>query len=157
MELRLAREEDYIQLAEMKWLHGEEDDVDYKESNLIGVDKELFFAGFAEFLKQHNEYKICVAMDQDIVASAMFVYMLPKVPKPGRETAYIAYLTNVYTRKEYRNQKVGTALLEYVKEYLSKEKCELIFAWPSENSVNWYQRNGFCKENEVFECVLEEG
>jgi len=28
--------------------------------------------------------------------------------------------------------------------------------WPSEKSMNWYERNGFSPENEIFECVLGE-
>lgn len=154
MVLRLAQEQDYVQLAEMKWLHGEEDDIDYGEKNVIGVDKVRFIKDFVDFLRGHNEYKIFVACDQDVVASAMFVYLVPKVPKPNGKTRYIAYLTNVFTRKEYRNQKTGTVLLEHIKDYLVKEKCELIFVWPSENSMNWYERNGFHQENEIFECEL---
>ena len=34
------------------------------------------------------------------------------------------------------------------------EKCELLFVWPSDNSVTWYQRNGFSGDNEIFECPL---
>ena len=47
MEIRMAEERDYFQLAEMKWLHCEEDDIDYHEKNLVGVEKDLFFAEFA--------------------------------------------------------------------------------------------------------------
>lgn len=39
MNIRLANENDYLQLAEMKWLHCEEDDIDYGEHNLDGVNK----------------------------------------------------------------------------------------------------------------------
>ena len=156
MELRLAGEQDYIQLAELKWLHGEEDDMDYGENNLAGADKNLFTKEFVGFLQEHKEYLIFVAADGDIVASAMFVYMIPKVPKPNGKAKYIAYLTNVYTRKEYRNQGIGTELLSYIKGYLAEQKCELLFVWPSEKSMNWYERNGFSLENEIFECVLGE-
>lgn len=97
---------------------------------------------------------IFIAGDGAVVASAMFVYMIPKVPKPNGKARYIAYLTNVYTRKEYRNQRIGTELLTYIKEYLAQRKCELLFVWPSEKSMNWYERNGFCRENEIFECGL---
>lgn len=121
MEIRMAEERDYFQLAEMKWLHCAEDDIDYHEKNLVGVEKNLFFA---------------------------------EVPKPNGNAKYIAYLTNVFTRKEYRNRKIGTKLLAYIKDYLAKEQCELMFAWPSDNSVDWYARNGFCGENEIFECIL---
>ena len=156
MKLRLAGDQDYLQLAEMKWLHGEEDDMDYGEKNLAGADKNLFTEAFVLFLQEHKEYLIFVAADGDIVASAMFVYMIPKVPKPNGKAKCIAYLTNVYTRKEYRNQGIGTELLSYIKGYLTEQKCELLFVWPSEKSMNWYERNGFSPENEIFECVLGE-
>ena len=42
MELRMAQEKDYMQIAEMKWLHCEEDDADYNTTNLIGADKNKF-------------------------------------------------------------------------------------------------------------------
>ena len=49
MELRMAQEKDYMQIAEMKWLHCEEDDADYNTSNLVGADKEKFLAEFMQF------------------------------------------------------------------------------------------------------------
>ena len=156
MELRLAREQDYLQLAELKWLHGEKDDMDYSENNLVGADKDLFMKEFVGFLQEHKEYLIFVAADGNTVASAMFVYLISKVPKPNGKAKYIAYLTNVFTRKEYRNQGIGTELLSYIKGYLAEQKCELLFVWPSEKSMNWYERNGFSPENEIFECGLGE-
>ncbi len=85
----------------------------------------------------------------------MFVYLIPKTPKPNRNQKYISYLTNVYTRKEYRNKNICTELLEYIKEYLAKQDCELIFVWPSRNSVNWYMRNDFTNENEIFQHSIK--
>ena len=155
MELRMAQEKDYTQIAEMKWLHCEEDDADYNTTNLVGVDKNKFLEEFIEFLNEHKEYKVFVASDNDVVISSMFVYIIPKTPKPNRKQKYISYLTNVYTLKEYRNNKIGTELLTYIKEYVAKEDCELMFVWPSENSVNWYARNDFKLENEILECSLE--
>lgn len=156
MELRMAQEKDYWQIAEMKWLHCEEDDADYHTNNLQGVDKKQFLEEFVEFLKKHREYKVFVACEDEVVLSSMFVYVIPKTPKPNRKQKYIAYLTNVFTLKEYRNKKIGTELLTYIKEYLSKEDCELLFVWPSEKSVDWYARNDFKGDNEFLGCELEE-
>ena len=156
MELRMAQEKDYMQLAEMKWLHCEEDDADYGTSKLAGVNKDKFLKEFIEFLNEHKEYKVFVASDNDVVISSMFVYIIPKTPKPNRKQKYISYLTNVYTLKEYRNKKIGTELLTYIKDCLAKEDCELIFAWPSVNSVNWYLRNDFIRQNEMFECSVDD-
>lgn len=156
MDFRFAEEKEYIQLAEMKWLHGEEDDLDYGESNLQGVDKAAFAEMFVRFCKECREYVFFVAVDGETIASAMFVYLIPKVPKPNGKAKCIAYLTNVYTRREYRNQGIGTELLTYIKGYLTEQNCELVFVWPSEKSRNWYKRNGFNPENEIFECGLGE-
>ncbi|MBD5085306.1 MAG: GNAT family N-acetyltransferase [Clostridiales bacterium] len=56
--------------------------------------------------------------------------------------------------QEYRNKGNGTALLSYIKNYLRDKGCELIIVWPSDNSINWYLRNGFNSENDVLECEL---
>ena len=154
MEIRLANEADYNELALMKWEHGVEDDIDYGEHNLDGVNKDEFVEEFFAFLKAHKEYDIIVAEENGIVVSAMFVYLIPKLPKPNGNAKFIAYLTNVYTKKEYRNKGIGTQMMNYIKSYLIEKKCELLFAWPSDNSIAWYQRNGFNGDNEIFECPL---
>lgn len=154
MKIRIANETDYNELALMKWEHGAEDDIDYGEHNLDGVNKEEFVKEFVAFLKVHKEYEIIVAEENDIIVSAMFVDLIPKPPKPNGNAKNIAYLTNVYTKKEYRNKGIGTQILDYIKSDLVKKKCELLFAWPSDNSIAWYQRNGFSEDNEIFECHL---
>ena len=154
MEIRLANEADYNELALMKWEHGVEDDIDYGEHNLDGVNKDEFVDEFVAFLKSHKEYEIIVAEVNGIVVSAMFVYLIPKLPKPNGNAKFIAYLTNVYTKKEYRNKGIGTQMMNYIKSILIEKKCELLFAWPSDNSIAWYQRNGFSEDNEIFECPL---
>lgn len=154
MRIRLATEKDYDSLALMKWEHAAEDDADYGEHNLDGIEKVNFVNEFADFLQKQSDYRIYVVEDSDEVVSAMFVHLIPKLPKPNGNAKYIAYLTNVYTKKAYRNQGIGTHLLETIKQELTAMKCELIFAWPSDNSIRWYQRNGFCGENEIFECPL---
>ena len=77
MEIRMGKEEDYQQLAEMKWLHCEEDDIDYHENNLSGADKDTFIAEFAAFLAAHPEYRIYVACDGETVC-----IWFPKHPNP---------------------------------------------------------------------------
>ena len=154
MIIRIANVTDYKELALMKLEHGVEDDIDYGEHNLDGVNKDEFVEEFFAFLKAHKEYDIIVAEENGIVVSAMFVYLIPKLPKPNGNAKYIAYLTNVYTKKEYRNKGIGTQMMNYIKSYLIEKKCELLFAWPSENSIAWYQRNGFNGDNEIFECPL---
>jgi GNAT superfamily N-acetyltransferase len=156
MNIRFGEKKDYLQLAEMKWLHMEEDNIDYNEDKLKEVDKEDFISDFISFLETDNNYKIFVAEEKEIIVSAMYLCVIPKLPKPNRCSKSIAYLTSVYTRKDYRNKNIGTELITYIKEYANGKDCELLFVWPSEKSVNWYYRNGFSSENEIFECALRE-
>lgn len=121
MIIRFSEEKDYPQLAEMKWIHSAEDDIDYGESNLKGVDKAAFLSRFMKFLREHKEYEIFVAEENNVVVSAMFVCRIPKIPKPNGHAESIAYLTNVFTLKDYRNKGIGTKLLSYIKEYLTEK------------------------------------
>lgn len=154
MQIRLADEKDFLQLAELKWLHCAEDDVDYGEHNLDGANKDDFILEFTDFLKADKNYKTFVVEEDNVIISAMSVYLIPKLPKPNGNAKYIAYLTNVFTKKEYRNNNVGTELLNFIKQYIANERGELIFVWPSANSVNWYVKNGFYQENEIFQFDL---
>ncbi len=90
MVIRFAIEEDYYELALMKWQHAAEDDIDYGEHNLDGVDKNEFIVEFIAFLKIQTNYQIVVAEDNGQLVSAMFVYLIPKLPKPNGNAKYIA-------------------------------------------------------------------
>ncbi len=154
MEIRLANIDDYEQIAEMRWQHAIDEDNDYGERHTCDIDKDEYIGKVRRFLTTNQEYKIFVGVENDKVISCMFVYLIPKVPNPNGEDAYIAYLTKVYTLKEYRGRRVRTQLLDYIKSYLDEMRCELIFVWPSDNSITWYEKNGFSRENEIMECIL---
>ncbi len=154
MKNRLANERDYNEIANKRWLHAIEDDTIYGESNTNNVDKEQYINKVVDFLTSHKEYKIFVVENNGIIISCMCVYLVPKIPSPNGNSEYIGYLTKVFTKQEYRNNGIGTVLLNYVKEYLIKLKCELIFAWPSDNSIKWYNKNNFSSENDIMECIL---
>lgn len=153
--IRLAEKKDYLQLASIKWEHCQEDDEVYGENNLKGVDKNSFVNEFVRFLETDKSYHIFVYEKNKEIASAMFVNVIPKVPKPNGKTKSIAYLTNVHTLKKYRNNGIGTELLQYVINYCKEQRCELIMVYPSDNSVEWYKRNGFSSESEAYECNLQ--
>ena len=152
--IRLAERKDFFQLAEMRWQHAVEDDITYGTKHVVGVDKKTFIDDYVSFLNHDSSYNIFVMEQKEVIISAMYVTILRKVPKPQLNESYIAYLTNVHTMQEYRNRGNGTALLSYIKDYLRDKGCELIIVWPSDNSINWYLRNGFNSENDVLECEL---
>lgn len=155
MVIREVQDRDFVQLAEMRWAHAVEDDETYGEHNTDGVTKSVFIEEFVAFLYTNKEYKIFVAEDENAkILSAMFVYLIPTIPTPNAKREFIAYLTKVFTLEEYRGKGIGTRLLDYVKNYLSSINCELVFAWPSKKSAEWYKSHGFSDNNEIFECRL---
>lgn len=91
MQIRMLQPGEEMQLARMKWLHCQEDDRDYGEHNLDGAEYATFAAEFTAFLRVHPEYRVYVAAQGDTLAAAMFVYVIPKVPKPGGYAQSIAY------------------------------------------------------------------
>lgn len=150
MVIRLAAAADYAVLAEMKWLHAQED----AEIDLSLADKAAFIEEFVRFLKQGHGYRTFVAEEEGRILSAMYLNIIRKTPKPCGQSQSIAYLTSVFTLKEYRNKGIGAALLKHIKEYATQNGCELMFVWPSERSANWYRRNDFSAENDIHQCVL---
>lgn len=115
--IRLAEEKDFLQLAHMRWEHKKEDDATYGEDNIKGIESDEFIKEYINFLKKESVYKIFIMEKNEQIIAAMFVTMIRKVPKPNKKESYIAYLTNVYTLKEYRNQGVGTEMLFFIKTY----------------------------------------
>lgn len=154
MIIRLANNNDYNEIAELRWLHAEEDDYIYGEKHTKNIDKKSYIKEVVNFLNENNHYKIFVAEEDKKIISSMFIYIVPKIPTPNCNSKSIAYLTKVFTREEYRNKSIGTKVLNYIKEFLLKEKCELMIVWPSDNSIKWYEKNGFSKESEIMECIL---
>ena len=127
--IRLAEEKDFLQLAHMRWEHKKEDDATYGEDNIKGIESDEFIKEYINFLKKESVYKIFIMEKNEQIIAAMFVTMIRKVPKPNKKESYIAYLTNVYTLKEYRNQGVGTEMLFYIKKYQKQNRCENIIVW----------------------------
>ena len=69
---RTATEEDNTSLAELKWAHAVEDDRDYGERNVEGVNKEEFCRQFEDFCKRDSGYTAYIACDGATVVSATF-------------------------------------------------------------------------------------
>ncbi|NMP23127.1 GNAT family N-acetyltransferase [Sulfobacillus harzensis] len=96
-----------------------------------------------QVLGSSNE-PIFVAEVEGCLASCIWVKVTVKVPWPEPFEASWAYVTNVYTRPEFRGQGIGTALLEHVQAWAKRQPgLEFLILWPSDNSAQWYQRMGF--------------
>lgn len=92
-------------------------------------------------------------VDGEAVATA-FIQKVITVPRPSRLERPWGYLTNVYTRPEYRNQSFGGELLRQTIEWCRAEDLETLVVWPSDPSREFYKRLGFASDNQIMEIVF---
>ncbi|RAR44549.1 GNAT family N-acetyltransferase [Paenibacillus sp. MDMC362] len=148
MIIRIATKDDIDQLIRMRWDFTLEDDLD-------GTLKNEAYSGFYEecydFLwkaLQSDIWSIWVAEEDGMIVSNIYIELIHKVPRPGRITHPFAYMTNVYTKPDYRGKGIGSKLISKINEWAKENKYEFIIVWPSEDGVNFYEKNGYqhCKE-----------
>jgi len=149
---RLAVESDVLALAEMRWAWRTSED-----GARAAVSREGYLDECAAFMRQglaEGSWVFWVAEVEGQIVSHIFIRRVRKVPKPDRLHDEIGYVTNVYTRPAYRGQGIGSALLERVVQWARDRELDVLFVWPSEQAVPFYERAGFRAENDILECQI---
>ncbi|KAB2334458.1 GNAT family N-acetyltransferase [Cytobacillus depressus] len=148
MIIRLAESKDIEQLIRMRW------DVtieSYPSKSFDESEFDSFQVECEDFLNnaiKGDRWFIWIAEEEGKIVSHIYIELIEKVPRPGSITRPFAFMTNVYTVKDFRNKGVGSQLLTAINEWAKKEQYEFIIVWPSDESVNYYKKNGYshCKE-----------
>ncbi|MFC5403114.1 GNAT family N-acetyltransferase [Cohnella soli] len=151
MNIRKATEGDITSLILMRWEFTLEHHPDVQD------DYDLFETECRAFLEQAirgERWHIWVAEVDGIIASHIYIQLIDKVPRPGRITYPFAYMTNVYTDPDYRSRGIGSQLLKTIQEWSTANKFEFIIVWPSEESREFYERNGYSLCNDPMELQL---
>ncbi len=151
MVYRQATEKDIPMLSEMRWEHEGEEEGHFE------ISKEDFISECSLFLingLRNGSWVYWIAEDDNSVVANIYINRIRKVPKPQKLFAEIGYVTNVHTKVEVRNNGIGTKLLEKVRQWASDNKIELLFIWPSQKSLSFYERQGFSIHNEIMELKL---
>jgi GNAT superfamily N-acetyltransferase len=142
VEYRLAKPTDIDHLVRMRWDFTVEDYPEMgSETDYSSFETEC--RSFLEDALESDRWFIWVAEEDGKVVSHIYIELIHKVPRPGRVTCPFAYMTNVFTIPEYRGKGIGSQLLSRVNEWAGKRKYEFIIVWPSDTSINFYQRNGY--------------
>lgn len=147
----MATKDDTLMLSEIRWEH------EYEVESQFSITREEFISECNSFLIKEMErgtWAYWIAEDEGNIIANIYVNRIRKVPKPHKLFAEIGYVTNVHTKKDYRNKGIGTELLKRVKQWAVDNNIELLFLWPSERSVSFYKREGFKVENEIMELEL---
>jgi GNAT superfamily N-acetyltransferase len=154
MNIRPATVDDTTALARMRWdLRTEDGAID------TGASYAEFEARFTEFLADalaSGRWAVWLSEQEGSIVAHIYAQMVEKVPRPGHLHPYYGYITNVYTRAEYRNQGIGSRLLRHVIEWAQAQQLEFMVLWRSEDSLPYYQRLGFEQPQDVLQLTLSE-
>lgn len=150
MIYRAATEKDFPQLAEMRWDFRQE-----SSEEMAVVGKPEFIEKCLNFLQtESGNYVYWIAENDGEIVSHIFVNRIKLVPRPCRINDSFAYVTNTYTKPEFRGKGIGAELLQRVIDWAKEEDFELLLVYPSEESINFYRRLGFENDKEVMKLVL---
>lgn len=154
MNYRLAAKEDLQQLAVMRWDFQTED-----ETEIPVFEKEVFVEKCAEFLSEcfeASDWYFWIAEQNGKVAAHIFAKTIKTIPRPARFENGWCYITNVYTKPEFRGRGIGAELLRKVKTWATEKDFELILLSPSDESDKFYKREGFAPETDFYQLRLRE-
>ncbi|PLT28670.1 GNAT family N-acetyltransferase [Peribacillus deserti] len=151
MNIRLAEAQDINQLIRMRWDFTIEHSVSAKIEQFQFKDFEKECQSFLQNALNNGQWFIWIAEENGKIVSHIYIELIQKVPRPGRKTHPFAYMTNVYTIKECRNKGIGSKLLTKINEWIKEEEYEFIIVWPSDDSINYYKKNGYVHSSEPME------
>lgn len=138
---RMANARDIPDLARLRWEFDRED-----HETPPAVSYEEFLSHCGGFLQRgldDETWTYWIAEADGEIVSHIFVHVFHPVPRPTRLIDFYGYMTNVYTRPAYRNQGIGSALMQHVLDWAKAQKIAFFIVSPSERSVPFYQRAGF--------------
>lgn len=151
MDYRVATVDDIPQLGRMRWDFRAEDG----EAPIEDFDTfESRYAAFVRSGMKSHTWLYWVAVDDDQIISHAAVNIVHGVPRPCRESDQWGYVTDCYTRPEYRGRGVGTQLLSALKEWAADTDLELLLVWPSDRARSFYERAGFAPAEDVAQLTL---
>jgi len=140
MNYSIADQRDILTLARMRWDFRAEDG----ESPIMS--QEEFIGRCAEFLKEgiiSGTWVHWIAEIGDVIVSNASINIITSVPRPCKLEDRFGYLTNVYTKPEYRRKGVGAELTSKITAWAREIDLELLIVSPSEDSIRFYRRAGF--------------
>ncbi|SEN74706.1 GNAT family N-acetyltransferase [Paenibacillus sp. OV219] len=150
--IRLATVNDISELAQIRYTFTVED---YPELRQGAEGEEQFYRTCSAFLEQAitgGDWFIWVAEEDERIVAHMYLQLIHKVPRPGRvRDPYFGYVTNVYTRPDYRGRGIGTQIHQSMELWAKEQAVEFLILWPSSTSVQFYERSGFRPSEEALE------
>lgn len=108
------------------------------DNNIDNELEQYFFDGIT-----NKTLVVWLAVKGESIIGTAGVCFFQYPPTFSNPTGKIAYITNVYTKNEYRKQGVATKLLEYVMKEVKNVGCKFARLHASEQGKRLYENIGF--------------
>lgn len=151
MRIRRGHVRDIPQLIRMRYDFSMEDKPAQPE--LFDAFYEECEAFFQEMFAS-SRWSVWVAEADESIVSHIYLERVDTIPRPGRKKSPYGYITNVYTKPEYRARGIGGAILQEINRWAKENGFTFLTVWPSEASVKFYERHGFARAEEMMENHL---
>ncbi|MFW9853723.1 MAG: GNAT family N-acetyltransferase [Candidatus Thorarchaeota archaeon] len=91
-----------------------------------------------------------VAFSDNLIVASSGLIFLQKPPSPQNPSGREAYVMNMYTRKEWRNQGLAMKLLEKIHDFLKQQQVSLTSLHTTEIARAVYEKMGYsAMDNEM--------
>lgn len=90
-----------------------------------------------------STWRVWVAEDAHEIIGTVWIQLVEKLPNPGDEPEWHAYVSNFYIRDTHRNRGVGSTLLDLALDECRERGVDAVFLWPTERSRPLYAKLGF--------------
>jgi ribosomal protein S18 acetylase RimI-like enzyme len=154
LEIRIATEDDFDQLTQMRWqarVEGGEDQTNFSIEDF----KKEFNRVFKDWTRDGNVTSWIALIEGTIVAH-ISVYKVGLLPRPIKLTDHFGVITENYTFPQFRNLGIGSDLMRHVIDWAHQLDYELLIVYPSKEARSFYARAGFQERTDVMEIRLRE-
>lgn len=137
--IRNAQPADLEELTRLRWNMQTEEEPPAESFDSFSVR----FRSFAEPALRSASWRVWVAeIDSSLIAN-LWLQLVPRIPRPGRGSSPLGYLTNVFVDKAHRNSGLGSRMLDHVVDWSRTHPTSVVVVWPSDEAVRYYRRKGF--------------
>lgn len=118
----------------------------------IDIDEELYHF-FEKQLSGGSLIQYLVEEDEEVVACGAFI-IYPFPPSFTNRSGKRAYITNMYTNKDYRGKGIATKLLKLLVEEAKEAGIKKLWLGASEMGRPVYKKFGFIETDEYMELNI---
>lgn len=137
MNYRKANINDINQLVELRKSQLTDEGL-YSDIKIDDELKKYFSASIVD-----ESIVVWVAYENDIIIGTCGVCLFQYPPNFSNTTGKVAYITNIYTRDEYRRQGIASKLLEYIIDEIKRRDYRFIRLHASAQGKPLYEKIGF--------------